>query len=199
MTDAALTDTTAPLKVYSSHGSPKVVGKTRQAIQKRRKPRGLTRRIRKAVDAMVWHAMTRADAAAHAGLTEDALRQALRKPEVMAYLNEQLDVLRSGERPRAFHKLVKMAHDEKISDRTQFEAARYIDGQEQEIRKHQRGMQVTVNVGQPPGYMVDITAQQAEAAQILRQSGSVANVLEAKEVVPTEGVGTREGEADAER
>jgi hypothetical protein len=84
------------------------VSQTAGPVDKRRRPRGLTRAVRTAIDAMMFDRCTRAEACVKAGITERALYLALAKPEVARHWNTQLDVLRSGERARNFHRLTEL-------------------------------------------------------------------------------------------
>lgn len=68
----------------------------------------LTRKVKAAIDAQVFVGMRRKEAAEHAGLTEQALYVALRKPVVLAYWNDCLQVLRSGERARNVQRLAEI-------------------------------------------------------------------------------------------
>lgn len=95
--------------------SPKPVMNTTllPGSKRNRLPRGtehrISARVRRAIEAMVWNGKTRAQAAAEAGITDDALYKAFRKPEVKsAYLTE-CDVLRTSGRSRALHRLVAIS------------------------------------------------------------------------------------------
>jgi hypothetical protein len=78
--------------------SRKLVAQKVGALDKRRRPRGLTRAIRTALDAIIHDRCTRDDACKRAGITERALYLALAKPEVAAHWNAQVHVLRNAER-----------------------------------------------------------------------------------------------------
>ena len=65
----------------------------------------LTPRVRKAVDLMIWDALPFDEAATKAGLTVHAMRLALAKPHVVAYLKQQQQVLRGSEGPRSIHRI----------------------------------------------------------------------------------------------
>jgi hypothetical protein len=88
---------------------PQKVGKT----DKRRRPRGLTRAIRIAIDAIIFDRCTRAEACTKAAITERALHLALEKTEVAAYWRRQTDVLRTGERAANLHALVRVRDSER--------------------------------------------------------------------------------------
>jgi hypothetical protein len=89
----AMTDKASPTK-------RKLVPHIPGPVDKRRRKRGLTRTVRIAIDAMVYERCTRAQACERAGFTERALYLALEKPEVAAYWNAAVQVLRTGERAR---------------------------------------------------------------------------------------------------
>lgn len=88
--------------------SRKLVRQTAGPVDKRRRKRGLTVAVRTAIDAWVYDRCTRAQACERAGFTERALYLALEKPEVAAYYNKQLDVLRTGERPQNIRRLAEI-------------------------------------------------------------------------------------------
>lgn len=92
--------------------SRKLVAQKIGAADKRRRPRGLTRPIRIAIDAMIFSRCKRADACKQAGITERALYLALEKMEVAAYWKRQTDVLRTGERAQNIHRLTDVRDQE---------------------------------------------------------------------------------------
>jgi hypothetical protein len=78
--------------------SRKLVAEKVGPVDKRRRPRGLTKAIRVCIDAIIGDRCTRDEACKRAGITERALYLALAKPEVAKYWNEAVIVLRAGER-----------------------------------------------------------------------------------------------------
>lgn len=88
--------------------SRKLVRQTTGPVDKRRRKRGLTTAVRVAIDALLYDRCTRAQACERAGFTERALYLALEKPEVAAYFNRGLDVLRTGERATNIHRLCEI-------------------------------------------------------------------------------------------
>jgi hypothetical protein len=88
--------------------SRKLVRQTAGPVDKRRRKRGLTTAVRTAIDAMLYDRCTRAQACERAGFTERALYLALAKPEVAAYFNAGLQVLRTGERAANIHRLAEI-------------------------------------------------------------------------------------------
>jgi hypothetical protein len=88
--------------------SKKLVRQAAGPVDKRRRPRGLTQAIRIAIDAIVYDRCTRAEACEKAGITERALYLALEKAEVAAHWNRSIQVLRTGERARNFHRLTEL-------------------------------------------------------------------------------------------
>lgn len=75
-----------------------------------RKPiqRRISAQVRTAINAMVWQGLNRAQAAEQAGLKDNSLYIALRKPDVKRYYLDELDVLRTSERARNFHTLCEV-------------------------------------------------------------------------------------------
>jgi hypothetical protein len=88
-----------------------VFGATRQAIaaQNRSLPGRVTGKLYKAIDAMVWSAASRKEAAQVAGLTDHGLRQALRRPHVLAFYLSECEVLRASGRAKRLHRLEELA------------------------------------------------------------------------------------------
>lgn len=68
-------------------------------------------RVRKAIEAMVWSGRTRAEAAADAGIADDTLYRAFRKPEVKAAYLAECDVLRTSARSRAITRLIGISEE----------------------------------------------------------------------------------------
>jgi hypothetical protein len=86
-------------------------GTTRRAIAARDRtlPGRVTGKLYKAIDAMVWSAASRKEAAQVAGLTDHGLRQALRRPHVMAHYLSECEVLRASGRAKRLHRLEELA------------------------------------------------------------------------------------------
>jgi FAD synthase len=117
---------------------------------------------------MVFEGAERDVAAVAAGITDHALRQALLKPHVLAYLNEQKEVLRTSLQPRALHTMGKLL--KATAESVQFKAAEYLDGQNRGT--HTIGA-TTVNIQMnqsltidKAGYVIDLTADGGHAPQI---------------------------------
>lgn len=127
-----------------------ITRKPRSALSASRRDSSLTPRVRKTIDAMVFQGRNRDEAARQAGLTEGAIYQALRKPAVLAFYNEQLEVLRHSERARNLHKGIEL-RDGAASEKVQLEAAKWLHG---ESGGH--GTQVNVGVQVVPGYVIDL-------------------------------------------
>ena len=68
----------------------------------------ITAKVRAAIHAMVWLGQNRADAAQTAGLKDDSLYVALRRPDVKQFYMSELDVLRTSERARNIHRAVEI-------------------------------------------------------------------------------------------
>ncbi len=65
----------------------------------------VTRKVKAAIDAMVWEGLKRADAAKQAGLAEHSLYVALTRPHVKQHYLSQCEVLRLSGRARRIHRL----------------------------------------------------------------------------------------------
>jgi hypothetical protein len=129
--------------------------------------------------------LKRADAAKAVGISDVTLRQALSNPLVVRYYRDQLEVLRTGERPRSIAKIAQL-RDKAKSERTQFDAAKYLDGGDRST-----GVTVNVGVNVAPGYLVTIPETEG-ARQMLKLAGSHANVLDQSQSVPNDDQGTTE-------
>jgi hypothetical protein len=83
-------------------------GVTRQAVAAvdRSLPGKVSGRLKRALDAMVWQGLDRADAAVQAGMTDHSLREALRKPHVVGYYTGQCEVLRTSALAKNLHALM---------------------------------------------------------------------------------------------
>lgn len=143
-------------------------------------PMGLSRKVKAAIDLMVFEGATRPAAAKTVGLADNSLRLAFRNPQVMRHHSEQLEVLRTSLRARALHQIDHLSQYA-VSERVQLDASKHLDGGD-------KGAGVTVNVGLgvnvAPGYMVDVTGHQSGAQQILDQARSRRNLLTDNDVVP---------------
>jgi hypothetical protein len=86
-------------------------GITRQkaAIPGRSRRGDVTGKLKVALDHMIWDGDKRADAATKAGLTDQSLRSALRKPHVLQYYNAELAALRTSLRAKNAHRLDTIA------------------------------------------------------------------------------------------
>jgi len=138
---------------------------------------------------MIWGGedglpLKRRDAAAAVGIADVTLRVAFGNPTVMRFYNEQLEVLRTGARPRGLQRIVDLV-DNARTERVQFEAAKYLDGGGEQQRG---GVTVNVGVNLQPGYMVDATPfDPAKRIQLLKQARSTANMLIEHDPVADDG------------
>jgi hypothetical protein len=137
-------------------------------LRREKKEIVLTAKNREAIEAMVFDGLKRPDAAALVGLTDHALRTALTKPHVLAFLNECMEVLRTGLRPRALHTMGELL--ESKNDSTKFKAAEYLHGENRGI--HTVGGSTVINnntlisntVNVTPGYVIRIGAAKGNGA-----------------------------------
>lgn len=138
--------------------SSRAVTRKPNALTEATKPRrsdGLTRKIRAAIDAQVFEGLKRAEAAKKAGITDNALYQALRKPAPLAYWNECLQVLRTGERARNIIRLTEI----RDQDENRTAAVRAVQVLEEAAasKQQQAGSKVVT-----PGIQIVINANSAE-------------------------------------
>jgi hypothetical protein len=134
-------------------------------LRKEKKEPVVTDKQRAAIHAMVFEGQKRPDAAKTAGMHDETLRLALTKPNVLAYLNEQIEVLRTSGRPRALHTMIDLLDSK--NDSTKFKAAEYLDGQNRgnhTIGATQVNVQVNNTLNVTPGYVIRLgrTAPQIE-------------------------------------
>jgi hypothetical protein len=79
------------------------IAEQRPSIEKRSEIRG---KLRQALDAMIWEGMTYDVAARTFNYHVRSMRRALARPDVLAYLNRERQVLRASVSPRNIHRLV---------------------------------------------------------------------------------------------
>lgn len=95
--------------------------------ERSKKPRQvrISPNVRLAIDHMVDDARSRAEAAKIAGITDDALYRALCKPEVLAYRNSRMRVIRTSETARSLKRVADLA-DQARSESVKLEANRFL-------------------------------------------------------------------------
>jgi hypothetical protein len=91
-----------------------ITPQSRQALaaKDRSLPNRVTGRLLRAITEMVWSGASRKQAAATAGMTDHSLRQALRRPHVIAHYRRELGILRESGRARAFHRLEELGQQD---------------------------------------------------------------------------------------
>ncbi|MDQ0132652.1 hypothetical protein J2T08_000553 [Neorhizobium galegae] len=131
-------------------------------LKKEKKEPSLSPLAKAAVELMVFEGRRRADAAEAVGMKDDSLRKALTKPDVLAFMNECMEVLRTSGRPRALRKMIELVDDAK-TERIQFEAAKYLDGMDRPSHAVGATVNVQVNntVNVTPGYVLDLRPDEA--------------------------------------
>lgn len=163
--------------------------KAAAVVRKQKKQIELSPKVKLAIDLMVFEGMKRDEAAEAVGLAMISLRQALLKPHNLAYLNEQMEVLRTSGRPRALRKMIDLI-DEAKTERIQFEAAKYIDGMDRPSHAVGATVNVQVNntVNVTPGYVLDLRPDeyQKSSRQIEHLEQGEVIELEALTDVPEE-------------
>jgi hypothetical protein len=153
-------------------------------LSKQKKELSISPKTKAAIELMVFEGRKRTDAAKEAGIHDDTLRLALRKTEVLAYLNELQEVLRNSLRPRALHTMGELL-DEKETGTVRFKAAEYLDGQnrgQHTIGATQINVQVNNTTNVTPGYMVKL--DRSGGAQIEHLGKGEGNPLPHMQDVP---------------
>jgi hypothetical protein len=128
------------------------------AARDRSLPLKVTGRLKVAIEAMVWQAASRKDAAAIAGMTDHSLRQALRRSHVMHHYLRECEVLRQSGKAKRLHRLEEIA----ASDKNQNAAVAAIKAAEQleeQAQIHARGMATA------PGLVIVVTERGAPTHQ----------------------------------
>ena len=143
---------------------------------------GLTKRIRAVIELMVFYGKSQKDATREVGLTDEAVRQAFRKPQVLKHLRDEQEVLRASLRPRALQRIGELS-DKSKSEKVGLDAAKYLDSNGNSDR-HQVSVGVQVNVA--PGYLIDVSNVSDRSRQIAEQAGSTANCIDGKADVLTD-------------
>lgn len=155
----------------------------------------ISAKVRVAVDAMIEDGLKRNKAAETAGLTDNALYAALRKPDVLAYRNERLRVLRESEASRSIARVATLA-DTAASEHVKLGANELLMGIEgiskvtktENMHVHQHvipGLTVLRESWQPHeigGQIID----QPKHAQQVRRIGAAVPHPEAKRDQPIE-------------
>jgi hypothetical protein len=118
---------------------------TRQSIAAKNRSGKLTvsGKLKVALDAMLFAAARRPDAAIAAGMTDHSLRSAMKKTHVMAYYRQGLDVLRTSERARNISALAKV-RDESENGMAVVAAAKALEQlSEEEAQRRPYGGNIT--------------------------------------------------------
>src|SRR6185436_9415778 len=139
----------------------------------------VTGKLRVAIEAMVFKALPRDKAAAFAGLTEQAVYAALRKPHVCAFYDELLEVLRTSERARNLHTLYEVRDGTNQMARVQ--AVRTLERQLQDDDDVPGGRQAV------PGFVINVVVAAPGAGHLIgHQEALEPNPLIEHEVVRDE-------------
>ena len=138
--------------------------------------------VKAAIKLMIWGGddglpLTRQEAAKKVGIADVTLRNALANPLVLKHYNREIEVLRTGERPKSIHRIAEL-RDKAESERVSLEAAKYLDSGDK-----QGGITVNVGVGvavqSAPGYLVDTSRYDpAQVARTLARAGSRTSIIE---------------------
>jgi hypothetical protein len=118
----------------------------------------VTRKVKAAIDAMVWEGLKRADAAAKGQLTDHSLYVALTRPHVKQYYMQQCEVLRLSGRARRIHRLETISEqdDNKQAAVNAIRALDQIPDADQVAGAARATPGVTIIIGQTPSHTPDM-------------------------------------------
>lgn len=144
------------------------------------------RKVKAALDAMVWLGRTRDQAALSAGLQDNSLYKALRRPDVKAYYLAECEVLRVSGRAQRIHRLEALATQDE-NKQAAVNAIRALEQMGDDLPLHghqviQPGMTVVI-VNSPP--TPARPPQPAEASVIEHGEPSMRDVTPAQPDDPT--------------
>jgi len=129
----------------------------------------ISARVRRCIDLMVGEGMKRCDAATAAGLTDNALYIALRKPEVLAYRNERMRVVRESAASRTIAKAESLM-DSAASEHVQADMTKWLAGLEG-ISPITKSETINHHNGLTPGLTINLVVGQADGSQALLIDG----------------------------
>jgi hypothetical protein len=146
----------------------------------RRQPPAIRGKLKTALDSIVYDGKPWAEAAREAGLTTQAVRKALGKHHVQAYLKRERQVFRAAASGANIHHAIDV-RDQKVNQTARIQAIRYLDGiSEQDERTPggqavSPGVVVQVNVNRGPAEadetVIEISSGQGAAASQAADDG----------------------------
>lgn len=142
---------------------------------------GVSRRVEQAIVEVVWRAADRSTAAAAAGLTDDALYRAMRRPAVQRFYLAELAALRLSSQAVATHTLISILKTSE-NDGARVAAAR-------ELRQASAGEDVTAPSRPMPGLIIQINGAAKVEPKLIEHDAE----LEADEDQGDDGEGEEEG------
>lgn len=104
------------------------------------------RKLKTALDLMVWEGKLFNEAAATAGFNVHAMRKALERPHVRQYLREQKQVFRDSASAKNYHRAVEI-RDQDENRTAAVQAIKLLEGEE---------ASVSVNIDIRAGYVMDL-------------------------------------------
>ena len=116
----------------------------------------ISARVKTAIEQMVDHGRNRAEAAQIAGIADDSLYRALTKPEVLAYRNHRMRVIRESAASRTIAKAEALM-DSAESEHVKLDATKWIAGLEG-ISPVSKSESVINHKGLGPGLVIQISA-----------------------------------------
>lgn len=117
----------------------------------------ISRRVKVAIDHMVHRGQKRAEAATNAGITDEAMRKAMHKPEVLVYLDTQQQVLRTSAKARSIARIDNLA-DDAASEHVKLESNKFLLGIEG-VSVVTKSENTNINKNMTPGLTINLLVQ----------------------------------------
>jgi hypothetical protein len=158
------------------------------SLNKPKARQGLSSRVVLAIEQMVYKGLTRKEAAAAVGMSDDGLYRAFRNPQVRRYFTAEVDALKTAERARNVHTGIEIRDDREQPGKTRIDAAKFLEGVTD-------GPSINLNVGVgiqvTPGYTVKV-GDDSKIREIMQHAGSSLNILDLQKngETPRDGEGT---------
>lgn len=140
---------------------PTTYTRQRRSKAKSQPSHGLGAKAEALVEAMVWDALGRDEAADKVGISRDYAYRLLRSPEVMRHFNTELEAMRTSGKARLVHRLEAITEQDD-NQTAAVAAAKVLIGMDGMGRS--AAPVVNVGVAVTPGWVIDCTEALARAA-----------------------------------
>lgn len=138
----------------------------------------ISKQLKQAIALMIYHALTRKEAAETVGMTDHGLYNALTKAHVKGYKNDVFRAFRNSTSERAFIRTNELAERAK-SESVRLRANETLMGMDDNfIQKTQVNQHVTGEITHTPGYIIDLSEPDQEQGQLNNNQVIEAEVIE---------------------